>query len=380
MRIWKTLALLIAFDLCHMAFAQDLPEAISKGDTAKAKELIAHGANVRAESEDDGSTPLYYAVYYNNAEIVKLLLAHKADPNVGKTGITPLSISAGEGYLDIAKMLLAAGADVNGKSLYGITALGRACAKDRLEMAKLLIENKADPNAGKGVLGTPLHDAAASGDVELLKLLIAAGANVSAADIDGKKARDVAQFYQKTEAVAYLDSIPAPTPLAQDTEKQETVTYNADGLVFTFLAPAGWKKVESGRLPNNAIYLMSPKRKQGCPTLLITSSTEIPKGWSLEYHMKMNDEVVTDRMLNVESKDAVTQTIDGYKSIGWVTTFNIPGAIATVPGGTKVCQYNATVRIGGHILDFTLQSGETDFPTVLEPGKAAIKTIKVKKH
>ena len=49
---------------------------------------------------------LHTAALRGSTEIVKLLLAHGADPNAkGQSGITPLLLAANEGYRDVAILL-----------------------------------------------------------------------------------------------------------------------------------------------------------------------------------------------------------------------------------------------------------------------------------
>jgi ankyrin repeat protein len=61
------------------------------------------------------------------------------------------------------------------------TALAAAAALGRLEVARLLLEAGADPNLAIGTGGTPLMAAAANGHPEVLRLLLARGAAVDAA-------------------------------------------------------------------------------------------------------------------------------------------------------------------------------------------------------
>jgi hypothetical protein len=70
--------------------------------------LLKRGANIDVAAIY-GATPLHYAVERGNANLAKLLLAHKADPNAIITiGITtPLHIAARSGNTDVVKLLLA---------------------------------------------------------------------------------------------------------------------------------------------------------------------------------------------------------------------------------------------------------------------------------
>jgi len=68
-----------------------LQDAVFNEDLAAVKKLIEGGANVNAPKHDDGSTPLHTAVFICNIEIVKALIAAKADVNAkNKEGETPI--------------------------------------------------------------------------------------------------------------------------------------------------------------------------------------------------------------------------------------------------------------------------------------------------
>jgi hypothetical protein len=85
----------------------------------------------------------------------------------------------GGGRLDMAKLLLARGADVERQHWLGTTALHFAASRGQFEMAALLIEHGADVNRGgrrfKGTK-TPLQLAEAEGHTELAELLRRHGA------------------------------------------------------------------------------------------------------------------------------------------------------------------------------------------------------------
>ncbi|REG27028.1 ankyrin repeat protein [Archangium gephyra] len=97
------------------------------------------------------SKELFTAIEQPDTSRVKALLAAGADPNVcSRDGITPLRTSAEVGNLDMASLLLGAGAtrtinDWGG--LTGYTALGHAARRLDLPMIKLLLDVGADPKA-----------------------------------------------------------------------------------------------------------------------------------------------------------------------------------------------------------------------------------------
>jgi len=66
-------------------------EAAAGGDIEQIKSLISGGADVNAK-DNNGSTPLHYAVILANMDVIKLLISNGADVNAkDKEGRTPLS-------------------------------------------------------------------------------------------------------------------------------------------------------------------------------------------------------------------------------------------------------------------------------------------------
>ena len=60
---------------------------------------------------------MYYATCGDRADVVRLLLAHGADPDLREGGgLTPLHRAVFRGFYDVAVLLLNGGADVNARS------------------------------------------------------------------------------------------------------------------------------------------------------------------------------------------------------------------------------------------------------------------------
>ncbi|XP_076470566.1 transient receptor potential cation channel subfamily A member 1-like isoform X2 [Babylonia areolata] len=76
--------------------------------------LLEHGCSLH-QSSHHGNQALHEALCWENLDVVRVLLEHGADPNVpGELNALPLAIAARTGHIQMAKLLLAAGADING--------------------------------------------------------------------------------------------------------------------------------------------------------------------------------------------------------------------------------------------------------------------------
>jgi ankyrin repeat protein len=161
-----------------------LCQAVDKNNTAIAEYLIDHGANVNYP-KDWG--PLQQAPYVsNNIEMVKLLLARGADINAGPW--PALLDSIYKGRKDIFDLLIQRGADVNITNKNGDTPLFCAVNKDDLDYLKILIAHgfKVDTKLWGGE--TALMSEAIAGRTEAVKLLLEAGADINAKDDRGQTA------------------------------------------------------------------------------------------------------------------------------------------------------------------------------------------------
>jgi ankyrin repeat protein len=161
------------------------------------KLLIAAGADVNVAC-DDGSTPLHAAAENGHAGVVSALIATAGvDLNAALTGddsagVTPLYLAARGNRLDVVKLLIAAGADVNMTCVDdGCTPLHKAAAIGHAGVVSALIEtagvvmNAALTDHGESVGATPLFIAAEDNQLDVVTLLIAAGADVNMARFDG---------------------------------------------------------------------------------------------------------------------------------------------------------------------------------------------------
>lgn len=158
--------------------------------------LLESGANINECDGVDGEGPLHFAARMDRTALVRLLVEHGADVNVHDSGgVTPLIKALLWQRQDIACYLIKKGADIHTISRNPIESapLIVAARQCQLDMVKLLVEKGVDVNVRDCMGCTPLMLAAAqskdSADARryapIVQFLIEHGADVNARDDDG---------------------------------------------------------------------------------------------------------------------------------------------------------------------------------------------------
>jgi len=102
-------------------------------------------ANTDAHTASNGAPPLIEATLNGQTDTVRSLLRSGADTNAVYRTNTALTYAARDGFLDIARLLIDAGADVNWIDGEGVTPLILASFKDHEAIVRLLLDHGADP-------------------------------------------------------------------------------------------------------------------------------------------------------------------------------------------------------------------------------------------
>ncbi|KAI9774707.1 MAG: hypothetical protein M1839_001668 [Geoglossum umbratile] len=138
-------------------------------------------------------TNLMVGSYFGHIEVVRLLVENGAEVNAGdEGGRTALHWAVRNGREAVVKLLVEKGAEVNAKDRDGRAALHWAVWNGHEAVVKLLIEEGAEVNA-KDIYGwMALHAAVWNGHKVVVKLLVEGGAEANAKDKDGLTALDQA--------------------------------------------------------------------------------------------------------------------------------------------------------------------------------------------
>jgi ankyrin repeat protein len=147
--------------------------------------LLSRGANVNAR-DGSGETALLTSARIGYWAVFEVLLAHNADVNARAQGRTALSYAAENGNLEMVKMLLATKADPN---LEG--PLHFAIWKQNAAISELLLNAGANPDQPAN--WTPLDVAVRNHDLVAVKLLLGHGAGPNIKNVSGSTALEVAK-------------------------------------------------------------------------------------------------------------------------------------------------------------------------------------------
>jgi ankyrin repeat protein len=140
---------------------------------------------------------------------VKILFKYSNDncTDSDKYRFTPLIFAALYGHVEVVRVLLEGGANVDRANVLGGTALHVAARYGHLDVCRLLLDWGAKVDRLDKWQYTPLHWAAGQGHLSVVKLLVERGADVSVKSRNGRTASDMARFYQHKDVAEWLDLV-----------------------------------------------------------------------------------------------------------------------------------------------------------------------------
>lgn len=146
---------------------------------------------------------LLHAAHSGDLAQVTALLQQGVNPNWSGAydKFKPITVAAANGYIDIVKALIQAGADIN--PINQSTPLEAACLRGHIDIVKLLLEHGAYAD-----LGTPLIYATEQGYTEIVRLLLNKGAYTLSRNDEGQTAFDIAQRKGHQAIVQLLQTFP----------------------------------------------------------------------------------------------------------------------------------------------------------------------------
>ncbi len=182
-------------------------EAAGEGDYDTVFNMVKNGVDVNAKNSK-GQTALMRAVYNRQQDIVRLLLTHKADPEIRTPdGNSVLVNAARVGDRGIVELLLDAGVDINEQDAdpAGVTAINIAAYRENVQVFNLLLERGADYSIPSANGFTPLLSAVKSGNLPIARKLLAKGADLEHKNNSGQTALKIAQLNKHPAMIGLLE-------------------------------------------------------------------------------------------------------------------------------------------------------------------------------
>ncbi len=185
------LAIGIGVFCAHTAtFAGELHDAVRAGDKAAVESLLVGGADVD-ENDYILGTALHIAVSQGNVDIAKILIDQGADLQAAseQQGARALHLAAAFNDIVMLALLLDSGADTESRDDDHRTPLFRAAIPGHTEAVRLLLDRGAELEARDGIRArTPFMMASYFGRLNIVELLIDRGADINATDTHGESA------------------------------------------------------------------------------------------------------------------------------------------------------------------------------------------------
>lgn len=207
---------------------------IKNRDLEGINDLLKTDAATLKLQDENGLSPLMLSLYYQDQAITEKILEYLEEFNIyeaaalgykeqisaflnnypeqvnefSSDGFTLLGLAAFFGKIDVVKILINAGADVNLRShnAMNVAPLHSAVARGSFEILEQLLVAGAVPDIEQNNGITALHAAALHGNMEMAKLLISYGADPFHASSDGKSSLDYAREGEHEDMIRFLES------------------------------------------------------------------------------------------------------------------------------------------------------------------------------
>lgn len=175
--------------------------------------LLSKDPTLIDQVDIDGRTPIFYAISGRNLKNIRALLAKGADKNFYDNKLmTPLFLACETFRLDIVKILVESGADLNQVvTIDAVTPLHIALIKEKMEIVRYLMFHGAKcdrPSADGSYLA---HVAAIKAKVEVIQTLAARGLSLESRNHDGIQPVHLAASGGSINVLSFLKSLDPST-------------------------------------------------------------------------------------------------------------------------------------------------------------------------
>ncbi|KAL6696840.1 ankyrin repeat-containing domain protein [Trichoderma pleuroticola] len=189
-------------------YLSPLASAAKEGHEEISALLLRRGAKIETKSDyGPAISALRVAVRADRVNVVKLLLAHKADLEIrGEGGLTALHIAAISIQMSMVELLLSNGADIKSRTEEGLTALHLAARHGQKNTVELLLSYGLDirDHGRRGRVALHLAAQVYGDRVDLVEVLLAHGADMEIRDERGWTPLIIAANYGNPNIIEIL--------------------------------------------------------------------------------------------------------------------------------------------------------------------------------
>lgn len=217
--------------LCGENNESPLYTAARRGYASIAALLIDSGADL--DKGDAGFrppySPLWAAIFYRKIEVAKMLIEAGANVNggYGENG-GPLEQAIEDKEEEVARLIIEKGSALEGRSKDGKTPLALAAELGLLPTVQTLLEFGADVDSTDNIGWTPLFHAIERGSISVARCLITFGASVDYKDLLGRTPFSHAAAQGHSECMEILLAAGAVTN-PRDSSSKTLVAYQRSG-------------------------------------------------------------------------------------------------------------------------------------------------------
>ena len=202
------LSMVVAAGLASLVMAGEFHEAVTAGDAARVKEMLRQDPDlVSLPDENDQflAPPLCLAAIAGDIEMARILLDAGADVDLGDVDeSTPLHVAALNRHPEMVTFLLEKGADINRRDKNGGYALSFAASGGDPAVVQTLLDAGADLNFSSPQ-GYNLYHLTASRNLRnLTDILLARGDDINQASQDGTAPLHWAALRDQAEMITYM--------------------------------------------------------------------------------------------------------------------------------------------------------------------------------
>ncbi len=192
-----------AFQRQHLTLQETknakLLEAVKANNLPGVEQLIKEGAKVEVTRSFGGESTLGVAVENGFKDIARVLLAAGANPNqeINYHYTTPFLLAAKKGDLELVEMLLDAKANINTVGERGNSALNIAASTSNKPLVDLLLARGAKVDVFNRDGWSALFYTAATGNTDIAEVLLQKGARTDRRDCNDDNVLDVSAARDK---------------------------------------------------------------------------------------------------------------------------------------------------------------------------------------